>query len=583
MTLATRIGVMNHGEIVQIGTPRQIYEFPPTRFVADFIGSVNLFDGKLHARTSRTTCACSAPSCRRRCWSITASARRRTRRCGWRCGRRRSCCRASRRADADNWAQGVIREIAYLGDLSVFLVRLESGREVRATLANSSRKPEEQFTREHAGVSQLGRLQSRRRQRLRPAHAASSCEQLAASTRLGRAGGRAAVPLLWLLLFFLVPFLIVLKISFSEGAAGDAAVRAAARVDARDACCRSSCTWRTITSCSPTRCTWIRSSIRSRWLRSRRCCACCSGYPMALGIARAPPARRNLLLMLVILPFWTSFLLRVYAWIGLLKDDGLINNVLLALHLIHSPIPMVNTTFAVYVGIVYSYLPFMILPLYANLEKHDATLLEAAADLGAPPWKAFLRVTWPLSMPGVIAGALLVFIPAVGEYVIPSLLGPANQLMIGRVLSDEFFENRDWPVASAVAIVILIVLLGADHDLPALPAAASWRPARELRRRALLVPTMLAFGFAFLYVPILSMIVYSFNASRLVTVWDAAHSPTLKWYGALFNNGQIMDAALAVAEDRRHECHRRGDPGHAWPASRWRASAAFAAAACSPR
>jgi putrescine transport system permease protein len=164
--------------------------------------------------------------------------------------------------------------------------------------------------------------------------------------------------------------------------------------------------------------------------------------------------------MLVILPFWTSFLLRIYAWIGLLKDDGLINGLLLSLHLIHSPIQMANTSFAVYIGIVYSYLPFMILPLYANLEKHDATLLEAAADLGAAPWKAFARITFPLSVPGVVAGAMLVFIPAVGEYVIPTLLGSANQLMIGRVLSDEFFENRDWPVASAVAIVILILLLG---------------------------------------------------------------------------------------------------------------------------
>jgi len=184
------------------------------------------------------------------------------------------------------------------------------------------------------------------------------------------------------------------------------------------------------------------------------------GYPMALGITRASPALRNLLLMLVILPFWTSFLLRVYAWIGLLKDDGLINNLLMSMHLISQPIPMVASPFAVYVGIVYSYLPFMVLPLYSNLEKHDRSLLEAAADLGAPPWKVFVRVTWPLSVPGVVAGALLVFIPAVGEYVIPSLLGPSNQLMIGRVLSDEFFENRDWPVASAVAIVILIMLLG---------------------------------------------------------------------------------------------------------------------------
>ena len=183
------------------------------------------------------------------------------------------------------------------------------------------------------------------------------------------------------------------------------------------------------------------------------------GYPMAYGIARAAPATRSLLLMLVILPFWTSFLLRVYAWIGLLKNNGVINNLLMKLGLIHQPIVMMQTDFAVYIGIVYSYLPFMILPLYANLEKHDRTLLEAAADLGARPWKAFLRITLPLSKPGIVAGALLVFIPAVGEYVIPSLLGRSDQLMIGRVLSDEFIETRDWPVASAVAIAMLLLLV----------------------------------------------------------------------------------------------------------------------------
>ncbi|NBX40179.1 MAG: ABC transporter permease subunit, partial [Gammaproteobacteria bacterium] len=183
------------------------------------------------------------------------------------------------------------------------------------------------------------------------------------------------------------------------------------------------------------------------------------GYPMAYAIARARESTRNLLLMLIMLPFWTSFLLRVYAWVGLLKTDGVINNALLAAGLIDQPLSLLYTDFAVYVGIVYSYLPFMILPLYSNLEKHDLTLLEAAADLGARPVTTFLRVTLPLSLPGVVAGCLLVFIPAVGEYVIPSLLGRSDQLMIGRVLSDEFFANRDWPVASAVAIVLLVVLL----------------------------------------------------------------------------------------------------------------------------
>ncbi|MGH8206317.1 MAG: ABC transporter permease subunit [Steroidobacteraceae bacterium] len=278
--------------------------------------------------------------------------------------------------------------------------------------------------------------------------------------RRERYGRRAVVgvPLLWLVLFFLVPFVIALKISFSQPVLA-------------------------IPPYTPLL-QWTHAHLPSirlhldsyrrlftdhlyldSFLYSVRVAAgstlCCLllGYPMALAIARAPLRRRNLLLMLIILPFWSSFLLRVYAWIGLLQDNGVINHLLQLLHLTDHPIPMVNTTFAVYIGIVYSYLPFMVLPLYANLEKQDPALLEAAADLGARPWRAFWGVTVPLSLPGVMAGVLLVFIPAVGEYVIPSLLGPANQLMIGRVLSTEFFENRDWPTASVVAIAMLLVLL----------------------------------------------------------------------------------------------------------------------------
>ena len=269
----------------------------------------------------------------------------------------------------------------------------------------------------------------------------------------------SSVPMVWLLLFFLVPFLIVLKISFSEAllAMPPYAPLLAWTHERVLSIQLHLANYHFLFSDA----LYLDSFLYSLKVAAVSTALCLLlGYPMALGITRATPALRNLLLMLVILPFWTSFLLRVYAWIGLLKDDGLINNLLMSVHLIAQPIPMVASPFAVYVGIVYSYLPFMVLPLYSNLEKHDRSLLEAAADLGAPPWKAFLRVTWPLSVPGVVAGALLVFIPAVGEYVIPSLLGPSNQLMIGRVLSDEFFENRDWPVASAVAIVILIILLG---------------------------------------------------------------------------------------------------------------------------
>jgi putrescine transport system permease protein len=180
--------------------------------------------------------------------------------------------------------------------------------------------------------------------------------------------------------------------------------------------------------------------------------------------------------MLIILPFWTSFLLRVYAWVGLLKTDGVINNTLLAVGFIDAPLTLLYTDFAVYIGIVYSYLPFMILPLYANLEKHDLTLLEAAADLGARPFKAFLRITLPLSVPGIVAGCLLVFIPAVGEFVIPDLLGGTETLMIGKVLWDEFFTNGDWPLASAVAVCLLVLLVG--------PIALFQRnQARSLERR----------------------------------------------------------------------------------------------------
>ena len=268
----------------------------------------------------------------------------------------------------------------------------------------------------------------------------------------------AAVPTAWLLLLFLIPFVIVLKIAFSE--ARIASPPYAPLIEwAADSTMTLHVNLRNFAFLFSEG-LYVSTFFYSLQVAAVSTLLCLLvGYPMALGIARSPPARRNVLLMLVILPFWTSFLLRVYAWIGLLKSNGVINNVLLATGVIDEPITMLQTDFAVYVGIVYSYLPFMILPLYTNLEKHDPALLEAAADLGARPWRAFVRVTLPMSQAGIVAGSLLVFIPAVGEYVIPSLLGRTDQLMIGRVLSDEFFANRDWPVASAVAIVMLVLLV----------------------------------------------------------------------------------------------------------------------------
>ena len=183
------------------------------------------------------------------------------------------------------------------------------------------------------------------------------------------------------------------------------------------------------------------------------------GYSIAYSVAKAPTRWRGVLLMLVILPFWTSFLIRVYAWIGILKTEGLLNLALMSIGIIDKPLIIMNTDLAVYIGIVYSYLPFMILPLYANLEKMDMSLLEAAADLGCRPFKTFWTVTIPLSIPGILAGCFLVFIPVMGEFVIPDLLGGTKTLMIGKVLWTEFFYNRDWPVASAVAIILLALLV----------------------------------------------------------------------------------------------------------------------------
>jgi putrescine transport system permease protein len=274
--------------------------------------------------------------------------------------------------------------------------------------------------------------------------------------RLGISGRTLviAIPFVWLILYFFLPFLIVLKVSLAFitiaqppythfDQAGNFVLNIGDSYGRlfEDAL-------------------YIKAYLNSLTVAAISTILCLLiGYPFAYGMARCSHSVRNILLMLVILPFWTSFLIRVYAWIGLLKNNGLINEVLLWLGVIDAPLSMMNTNFAVYLGIVYSYLPFMILPLYANLEKMDMSLLEAATDLGCKPLKAFFLITVPLSFPGIVAGSMLVFIPAVGEYVIPELLGGPSSLMIGRVLVNEFFSNRDWPTASAVAVAILIALV----------------------------------------------------------------------------------------------------------------------------
>ena len=273
------------------------------------------------------------------------------------------------------------------------------------------------------------------------------------------------LPYLWLLLFFLLPFAIVLKISFSGAAIAMPPYTPLAdfdgeRLDLSLNLYNYLFLTGDLLEAGLGDDLYLRAYLNSIKIAGVSTVLCLLiGYPMAYAIARADPAWRVSLLMLVILPFWTSFLIRVYAWIGILKNNGILNNWLIGLGIIDEPMVMLNTDIAVYIGIVYSYLPFMILPLYANLEKMDLSLLEAATDLGCRPFKAFLTITLPLSLPGIVAGSLLVFIPAVGEFVIPDLLGGADTLMIGKVLWNEFFANRDWPLASAVAITMLIVLV----------------------------------------------------------------------------------------------------------------------------
>lgn len=271
-----------------------------------------------------------------------------------------------------------------------------------------------------------------------------------------------AVPYFWLLIFFLIPFIIVFKTSLSEVAMSIPPYAPAFDLSAG---------WQGLKD-SFGQFSWdnyiwlVEDPLYYKAYLSSLLIAAVStvltlivGYPIAYGMARAPATIRPTLLMLVILPFWTSFLIRVYAWIGILKPEGLLNQFLMWAHVIDTPLNILNTNTAIFIGIVYSYLPFLILPIYSALEKMDYSLVEAAEDLGCPPILAFWKITFRLSMPGVIAGCFLVFIPAVGEFVIPDLLGGSQTLMIGKTLWSEFFSNRDWPVSSAVAVVLLLLLI----------------------------------------------------------------------------------------------------------------------------
>jgi putrescine transport system permease protein len=270
------------------------------------------------------------------------------------------------------------------------------------------------------------------------------------------------LPFVWLVFFFLVPFGLVAKVSLSQSVLGQPPYRPV--FDWHDpAGLFDSLQQFTLSAYAglaqdPL---YLQSYIDSLIIAGlATLCTLIIAYPFALAIARAPHRARILLLILAIAPFWTSFLVRVYAWILLLKDEGFLNAALIRLGILHEPLHIFATNAAVLIGIIYSYLPFMILPLYIALDRQDRALAEAASDLGASPFAVFARVTLPLSVPGIIAGCLMVFIPAVGEFVIPDLLGGSDTLMIGSTLWNDFFANRDWPTASAVAVVLLVLLVG---------------------------------------------------------------------------------------------------------------------------
>ena len=266
-----------------------------------------------------------------------------------------------------------------------------------------------------------------------------------------------AFPYAWMVLFFLIPFLIILKISLAETqVAIPPYTSLVAYAEEKLTFVVNIGNYLYLFQDEM----YLDSYLQSLQVASISTLLCLLiGYPIAWSIAHSSPSMRNTLLMLVVLPSWTSFLIRVYAWIGILKNNCIINNALMGLGILTEPLQLMHTDLAVYIGIVYAYLPFMILPLYTALMRVDYSLIEAASDLGARPWKTFLTVLLPLTKSGIVAGSMLVFIPAVGEFVIPELLGGPDSLLIGRVLWQEFFNNRDWPVASAVAIVMLLLLI----------------------------------------------------------------------------------------------------------------------------
>jgi putrescine transport system permease protein len=358
----------------------------------------------------------------------------------------------------------------------------------------------------------------------------------------------AVIPYLWLVTFFVIPFLLILKISLSDKAR--ARPPYLPQLNLSDG---ATGIWNFLSGLDfenyvtlATDSFYVRSYLLSfETAAISTFLVLLIAYPMAYGLTRAPQKWRSLLMALVVLPFWISFLIRVYAWITILKPNGFLDMAGQELGFNPGTFALLNSRSAVIIGIVYSYLPFMILPLFTVLDKMDDSLLEASRDLGASTLRTFVSITLPLSLPGIYAGCLIAFIPMVGEFVIPDLLGGNDTALIGKTLWTEFFNNQDWPLAAAIAVGMLLVLI---LPIAALQKAQSRSDVRQVtagsaggRKFTTFNKAAVWLGLGFIYLPILLVVVFSFNESRLVTVWAGF---SLKWYGVLFHNTQLLQSAL---------------------------------------
>ena len=461
MTMASRVAIMSHGELQQVGTPADVYDYPESTFVAEFIGETNIFEGKLvHKDDAHALIDCpELPSKVYTDQKLEAENGQTI----WVSIRPEDIDLHKEKPahrDTHNWAKGKVKEIAYLGSFAIYHVQMENGRIIK------SQVPAPYWYVRGIEPPTWGD----------EVYLDWPENQPTPLTTRKTWGGKLVigVPFVWLLLLFLVPFFIILKISFAEQALSippftplfneETGALQVSLQNYKDIFADLGSSLGALLNPFDGGNQGDNIYLLTYWLSIKTALTTTLiclliGYPMAYAISRAHPSIRNGLLLAIMLPFWTSFLLRVYAWMGLLGQNGIINNYLMKWGVISEPLNLFYNTFSLNLVMVYAYLPFMILPLYTQLVKLDHRLLEAAADLGAHPIKAFFQITLPLSKSGIIAGSMLVFIPAVGEYVIPELVGGPDNLMIGKVLWQAFFDQNNWPLAAAVAVLMVILLV----------------------------------------------------------------------------------------------------------------------------